>query len=57
MEDVSGVLGSRKPVVRSPSAFWLEDFSGRIQLSGNTLGLCTGTVVGVLGEADYQGIF
>jgi hypothetical protein len=34
MEDVSGVLGTRKFLVRVPTAYWLEDVSGRVKLEG-----------------------
>ena len=57
MENVSGVLGTRKFVQRIPTNYWLEDLSGRIKLEGNTDGLCTGAVVGVLGAADHLGVF
>lgn len=57
MENVSGVLGTRKFVHRAPNAYWLEDISGRIKLEGFIDGLCTGAVVGVLGAADHSGIF
>ena len=57
MEDVSGVLGSRNFVFRAPTAYWLEDISGRVKLEGCTGGLCTGAVIGVLGSADHFGVF
>jgi hypothetical protein len=57
MEDVSGVLGTRKFVYRAPTAYCLEDISGRVKLEGLTGGLCTGAVIGVLGSADHSGVF
>ncbi len=57
MENVSGVLGTRKFIQRVPTTYWLEDISGRVKLEGCTDGLCTGAVIGVLGAADHFGIF
>ena len=58
MDNVGGVLGTRKPVQRVPTSYWLEDLSGRIKLDGDCFeGLCTGAVIGALGRADSRGIF